>query len=73
MTTPTVRAPLSRAIFAITGADPVPVPPPIPQVIKIMSDPLMALLISSRVSSAALRPISELPPAPSPRVRFFPM
>ena len=72
VTTPTVSAPLSRAILATIGAAPVPVPPPIPPVTKIMSEPLMALAISSRVSSAARRPISGLPPAPRPRVRFFP-
>lgn len=30
VTTPTVKAPVSRAILAITGAAPVPVPPPLP-------------------------------------------
>ena len=35
VTTPTVRIPISFAAPAITGAAPVPVPPPIPQVTKI--------------------------------------
>ena len=37
VTIPTVRAPASLASLAITGAAPVPVPPPIPAVIKTMS------------------------------------
>ena len=37
-----------------TGAAPVPVPPPIPAVIKTISAPLIALEISSLLSSAAL-------------------
>src|SRR5690554_2012101 len=39
VTTPTVSAPSSRAIFAITGAAPVPVPPPMPAVTKTISAP----------------------------------
>ena len=39
VTMPTVSAPVSRAICATTGAAPVPVPPPIPQVTKTMSAP----------------------------------
>ena len=39
VTTPTVRMPWSRAAFAITGAAPVPVPPPIPAVTKTMFAP----------------------------------
>ena len=34
VTTPTVRMPRSRAVLAITGAAPVPVPPPMPAVTK---------------------------------------
>ncbi|OQA81905.1 MAG: hypothetical protein BWY29_01015 [Microgenomates group bacterium ADurb.Bin238] len=37
VTTATVRAPASLAIWAITGAAPVPVPPPMPAVINTMS------------------------------------
>ena len=32
VTTPTVRMPISRAALAMTGAAPVPVPPPMPAV-----------------------------------------
>src|SRR5690625_6964778 len=50
VTTPTVRAPKSFAICAITGAAPVPVPPPIPAVTKIMSAPCKASSICSLLS-----------------------
>ena len=53
VTTPTVRAPNSRAISAMTGAAPVPVPPPLPAVTNTMSAPLSASRNSSRLSSAA--------------------
>ena len=49
-------APCSLATSATTGAAPVPVPPPIPAVIKTRSDPSKAAAISSRDSSAASRP-----------------
>ena len=39
MTMPTVSAPTSRAMRATTGAAPVPVPPPEPAAMKIMSEP----------------------------------
>jgi hypothetical protein len=42
VTTPIVSAPTSRAISAITGAAPDPVPPPMPAVRKTMSDSLSA-------------------------------
>ena len=51
-----VSAPSLRAIEATTGAPPVPVPPPSPAVTKTMSAPLRTSSISSRWSSAALRP-----------------
>ena len=73
VTTPTVRIPISFAILAITGAAPVPVPPPIPQVTKTMSAPCRAAVISSALSSAALVPISGFPPQPKPFVSFSPM
>ncbi len=73
VTTPTVSAPASRAISATIGAAPVPVPPPIPAVTKTMSAPLIALIIKSRLSSAAFTPMSGLDPAPSPRVSFSPI
>ena len=55
VTTPTVSAPISfLAISAITGAAPVPVPPPSPAVMNTMSAPLSVSLMSSRDSEAAL-------------------
>ena len=69
VTTPTVRAPISfLAISAITGAAPVPVPPPSPAVTNTMSAPLSASLMSSRDSAAAPWPICGLAPAPRPLV-----
>ena len=53
VTTPTVKIPCSFAIFATTGAAPVPVPPPIPQVTKTISAPFTAADNSSMLSSAA--------------------
>ncbi len=73
VTTPTVRIPISLAICATTGAAPVPVPPPIPQVTNTISAPLMACANSSELSSAAFSPISGLAPAPSPFVSFSPI
>ncbi len=72
VTTPMVSAPSLRAMLAITGAPPVPVPPPSPAVTKTMSAPLRTSSISSLWSSAALRPTSGLAPAPSPRVSSRP-
>ena len=43
MTIPTVSAPMSLAIWAMIGAAPVPVPPPMPQVTKTRSAPWSAL------------------------------
>ncbi len=68
VTTPTVRMPFSRAARATTGAAPVPVPPPMPAVMKHMWQPSSAASICSIVSSAAARPISGREPAPSPCV-----
>mmetsp|Transcript_16693 Transcript_16693/g.31242 ORF Transcript_16693/g.31242 Transcript_16693/m.31242 type:complete len:237 (-) Transcript_16693:274-984(-) len=73
VTTPTVRAPLSLAISATTGAAPDPVPPPMPLVTKHRSEPDTMAPISALDSSAALQPISGMPPAPSPRVTSVPM
>ena len=74
VTAPTVSAPISSlAISAITGAEPVPVPPPSPAVTKTMSAPFSASLISSRLSAAAPAPTSGLPPAPRPRVSSWPI
>ena len=68
-----MSAPISRAIFATTGAEPVPVPPPIPAVTNTIFAPLRILLIASLSSSAAFSPIRGSPPAPSPCVIFCPM
>ena len=73
VTTPIVRAPLERAISAMIGAAPVPVPPPIPEVTKTMSASWRMLDNSSRDSSAAISPISGSPPQPRPRVTLRPM
>ena len=72
VTTPTVSAPRSRATWAMTGAAPVPVPPPIPAVTNTMSAPLSVSATRCASSSAAARPISGLAPAPRPLVRFLP-
>ena len=74
VTTPTVSAPISfLAISAMTGAAPVPVPPPSPAVTKTMSAPLSASLMSSRDSAAAEKPTSGFAPAPRPFVASCPM
>src|SRR3989454_11877390 len=73
VTMPIVRAPKSRAICAMIGDAPVPVPPPMPQVTKTMSAPCSECRTSSRFSSMAWRPISGRAPAPRPRVSFFPI
>src|SRR5712692_2011846 len=72
VTTATESAPSSPASDATTGAAPLPVPPPRPAVMKIMSAPSSASMIFSVSSSAALRPISGLAPAPSPLVSLAP-
>ena len=64
VTTPMVSAPSALAISATTGAAPVPVPPPLPAVMKTMSAPFSASSISARCSSAAWRPTSGSLPAP---------
>ncbi len=73
VTTPIASEPAARAISAITGAAPVPVPPPSPAVMNTMSAPLTISSISSLWDSAAVRPTSGSLPAPSPRVRSRPM
>ena len=74
VTTPTVSAPISfLAISAMTGAAPVPVPPPSPAVTNTMSAPFSASLMSSRDSAAAPKPTSGFAPAPSPLVSSWPM
>ena len=67
VTMPTVRMPIFFASRAITGAAPVPVPPPIPAVMNTIRVPsLRQRCISSRLSSAACRAFSGMLPAPSP-------
>ena len=73
VTTPTVRISCSLAICAITGAAPVPVPPPIPQVMNTISCPWIRFRSSSRLSSAACSPTSGRAPAPRPFVSFSPI
>ena len=70
---PTVSAPASRASSHTIGAAPVPVPPPMPQVMNTRSALVSARATSSRFSSIAWRPISGRAPAPSPRVSFLPI
>ena len=73
VTTPTVSAPAARACLAMTGEAPVPVPPPMPAVMKTMSAPRTISASVSALSSAARSPISGRPPAPSPLVSLSPM
>ena len=73
VTIPTVKAPKLWAISAITGAAPVPVPPPIPQVTNTISAPFKASSSSSFDSSAASLPICGLAPAPKPLVNSAPI
>src|SRR5436190_13058769 len=72
VTTPTVSEPSSFATLAMIGAAPVPVPPPMPAVMKIMSASPRYSRSRSTSSWAARLPTSGLPPAPSPRVSFSP-
>ena len=73
VTTPTVSAPFDFAMLAITGAAPVPVPPPIPHVTNTISAPSIAAVNSSIFSCAAFSPISGCAPAPRPFVSFSPI
>ena len=73
VTTATVRIFMSRAIFAITGAAPVPVPPPMPAVMNRRSVSFIASVSKSLLSSAACLPISGSAPAPRPFVRALPI
>src|SRR5688572_3863730 len=68
VTTATVRMPIEREISAITGAAPVPVPPPMPAVMNTMCEPAIASSMRSRSPSAALRASSGFAPAPRPLV-----
>jgi len=73
VTTPTVRAPISLATSAMTGAAPVPVPPPRPAAMKIMSAPDRTSASCSRFSAAASLPTEGSAPAPSPLVSCDPI
>ncbi len=68
-----VSAPRSLASFAITGRDPVPVPPPNPPVRNTISASLHASRISARASSAAPSPTVGSEPAPKPLVNCLPI
>ena len=72
VTTPTVRAPCSFAIRAITGAAPVPVPPPIPHVTNTMSAPLSAVgaLQSCSACLSVFTAINSTPAICSSIIRF---
>ena len=73
VTIPTVRISISLASFEITGAAPVPVPPPIPAVIKTILVLVSNIFLkSSKLSTAACSPTSGLAPAPKPSVRLIP-
>ena len=69
VTMPTVSMPLSLASLATTGAAPVPVPPPMPAVTNsILVSSSNRASISSRLISAASRPMLGSLPAPSSRL-----
>ena len=73
VTIPIVSALVSLEIFAMAGAAPVPVPPPIPAVIKTISALFSSSAIISLFSLTACSPISEFAPAPKPLVNSFPI
>ena len=67
VTMPTVRMPSSLEMRAMTGAAPVPVPPPMPAVMNAILVPSFSILrTDSRLSSAASRAFAGLLPAPRP-------
>ena len=73
VTTHTVKIPISLAISAITGAAHVPVPHPIPAVMKTISVSSSMALISSYDSSADFFPTSGFAHAQRPLVSPRPM
>ena len=73
VTKATESMPYCLAISAITAAEPVPVPPPIPAAMKTRSAPFMISSSSSRLSSAAFFPTAGSPPEPSPLVILSPI
>ena len=73
VTIPIVRISNSLQILAITGAAPVPVPPPIPAVTKtILVLDWRIPLISASLSRAAFSPTNGFSPAPNPSVKDIP-
>ena len=72
VTTATVRMPSPLATSATIGAAPVPVPPPIPAVIKTISAPCKTSAMRSLSSKAASLPMPGFAPAPRPLVMFPP-
>ena len=67
VTMPTVRMPISLLTWAMTGAAPVPVPPPIPAVINVIFVPSSNMRrMSSMLSVAASRARAGRLPAPRP-------
>ncbi len=74
VTIPTVSTPKFLEISAITGAAPVPVPPPIPAVINTICVSSESSFSNSAVLSfAAFSPTSGLLPAPRPPVKPSPI
>ncbi len=73
VTTATVSAPAAFASRATVGDAPVPVPPPMPAAMKIMSQSFITSARLSALSSAARSPISGRPPAPRPLVSLSPI
>src|SRR5450830_324302 len=73
VTTPTTSDRFLRAISAITGEAPVPVPPPMPAVMNTMSAPARVSSSMSRLISAARSPTMGLPPAPNRFIALPPM
>ena len=73
VTTATVSAPFCRAISAITGTAPEPVPPPSPAVMTTKSEPATARPIWSVASRAATSPAPASPPVPTPLVMCLPI
>ena len=73
VTMPTVKMPRSLHAWAITGAAPVPVPPPMPAVKNTMLVSVPnKFSTSSRLSIAAFLPTSGREPAPCPPVSVAP-
>ena len=73
VTVQTTIAPFCFAISAITGAAPVPVPPPRPAAMNSKSTPRRRFVRSCLDSSAAAAPSSGNPPVPNPLVIVFPI